>query len=70
MLVVKQGDSESEIEELLGFEAKIWFAHFCEDEIREYLSQNGFVIRFLETRNPYDFEISNSRIYAIGEKKD
>ncbi|MDF2570679.1 MAG: methylase involved in ubiquinone/menaquinone biosynthesis [Sporomusa sp.] len=70
LLVVKQGDSEAEIEELLGFETKLWFTHFSEDEIRDYLSQNGFAIRFLETRKPYDFEISNSRIYAIGEKKD
>ena len=70
LIVVKQGDSEAEIEELLGFETKIWFAHFSEDEIRDYLSNNGFSIRFLETRKPYDFEISNSRIYAIGEKKD
>ena len=42
---------------------------FSEDEIQDYLSNNGSSIRFLETRKPYDFEISNSRIYA-GEKKD
>jgi hypothetical protein len=70
LLVVKQGNSESEIKEILDFETEIWFAHFNEDEIRDYLSNNGFAIRFLETRKPYDFEISNSRIYAIGEKND
>ena len=68
LLVVKHGDSEEEQVELLGFKTRIWFAHFSEGEIRDYLSQNGFMIKFLETRNPYDFEINNQRIYAIGEK--
>jgi hypothetical protein len=28
----------------------------------------GFEIEFIEKRNPYDFEVSKERIFAIGRK--
>jgi len=28
----------------------------------------GFFLEMIEKRNPYDFEISNERIFAIGKK--
>lgn len=68
LLVVKKGNSEGYTNELLGYRTHIYFTYFTEKEIENYLKSSGFRISYLETREPYDFEISNPRIYAIGEK--
>lgn len=68
IIVVKQGESEGYIHELLGFETDVYFTHFTEADIGRYLSDHGFKILHIETRKPYEFEINSFRIYAIGEK--
>ncbi len=68
LIVVKKGDTEGYVEELEGFKTRLYFTNFKEEEIRSYLTANGFTVIFLETRLPYDFEIPIERIYAIGEK--
>jgi hypothetical protein len=45
------------------------FMLFTEKEITRYFEQAGFLLEFIEGRNPYDFEMSNERIFAIGMKK-
>ncbi len=69
LVVVKAGDTEGYISDLLGIKAEIYFTLFTEDEIANNLKQGEFDIEFLEIRNPYDFEINNNRIFAIGKKK-
>jgi ubiquinone/menaquinone biosynthesis C-methylase UbiE len=68
LVVVKKGLEEGFINEFLGIEAEIYFSLFSEIEIRKYYSINGFEVVFIESRNPYDFEIKNERIFAIGQK--
>lgn len=68
LVTVKEGSDEGLINELIGIEAEIYFSHFSESEIREFYSDSGFELVFIETRNPYDFEIRNDRISAIGKK--
>jgi len=68
LIVVKKGDMEGYVDELEGFKTRLYFTHFKEEEIRNYFEANGFKVIFLETRQPYDFEIPVERIYAIGEK--
>ena len=67
-VVVKKGDSEGYVEELIGFKTSLYFANFDEEEIRNYLEANNFRVVSLETRHPYDFEIPVDRIYATGVK--
>lgn len=68
LVVVKEGNSEGFIEEILGIKTKIYYTLFARQELENYFLNNGFKIQSLETREPYDFEIEVSRIYAIGEK--
>ena len=67
-VVVKKGDTEGYVEELIGFKTRLYFANFNEEEIRNYLEANKFRVVSLETRRPYDFEIPVDRIYATGIK--
>jgi SAM-dependent methyltransferase len=67
-VVVKKGDSEGYVDELIGFKTKLYFANFNEEEIRSYLEAGKFRVVSLETRHPYDFEIHVDRIYATGVK--
>lgn len=69
LTAVKEGTSEGFIDNFLGFRTEIYFSLFCEKEIREYYNKSGFIMEFLEKRNPYDFEINNDRIFAIGRKR-
>jgi len=46
----------------------LYFTLFTKEEITQYFKQAGFSLEFIEQRQPYDFEISNERIYAIGSK--
>lgn len=66
LLAVKAGASEGYVQEFLGIQAEIYFSYFNEGEIRAYLEEAGFAVDFMERRDPYDFEIGNERIFAIG----
>jgi ubiquinone/menaquinone biosynthesis C-methylase UbiE len=68
LVVVKAGTQEGYIDDLLGIETKLYFALFTKEEISQYFKQAGFILEFIEQRDPYDFEISNERIFAIGRK--
>jgi SAM-dependent methyltransferase len=68
LVAVKAGSSEGYIPEILGIEAEIYFSLFNEGEISSYFEEAGFAVEFLERRNPYDFEIKNERIFAVGRK--
>jgi len=39
---------------------------WMEDEVTGYYERAGFRIELIERRTPYDKEIENDRIYAIG----
>jgi len=68
LAAVKAGTGEGLLTELLGIKTDIYFAFFTETEIEDYFKEAGFKLDFLERRNPYDFEIKNERVFAIGEK--
>ena len=68
LVAVKAGTSEGYINDLLGIKARNYFSLFTQEEIVTYFSQAGFLLEFFDKRNPYDFEISNERIFAIGKK--
>lgn len=70
LVVVKAGDTEGYESELLGIITEIYFTLFRENEIRDYFESADLKIEYIETRNPYDFEIDNQRIYSIGSKPD
>lgn len=67
-VVVKKGDSEGYVNELMGFKTRLYFANFKETDVRGYLEASGFKVDSLETRPHYDFEIPADRIYATGVK--
>jgi len=68
LVAVKAGKTEGYIYDLLDFKTKVYFTLFSEEEITGYFNQAGFFQEFIEKRNPYDFEITNERIFAIGKK--
>jgi len=68
LVAVKTGTTEGYIDDLLGIKTKIYSTLFTQDEIVAYFSQAGFLLEFFDKRHPYDFEISNERIFAIGKK--
>jgi len=68
LIAVKAGTAEGYIDDLLGIKTKIYSSLFTQKEIVAYFSQAGFLLEFFDKRNPYDFEISNERIFAIGKK--
>lgn len=68
LMAVKAGTGEGFLSELLDIESEIYYSSFTENEIEEYFKNSGFIIEFLERRNPYDYEIKKDRIYAIGRK--
>jgi len=68
LVAVKAGTSEGYIDDLLGIKTKIYSTLFTLDEITSYFKDSGFIIEFIDKRKPYDFEISNERIFAIGKK--
>jgi len=68
LVAVKAGKTEGYINDLLGIKTKIYSTLFTLDEITGYFKESGFIIEFIDKRNPYDFEISNERIFAIGKK--
>jgi ubiquinone/menaquinone biosynthesis C-methylase UbiE len=68
LVSVKAGTTEGYVYDLLGIKTKTYFSLFTQEEIVNYFSQAGFLLEFFDKRNPYDFEISNERIFAIGRK--
>ncbi|MBK9096591.1 MAG: class I SAM-dependent methyltransferase [bacterium] len=68
LVAVKAGTFEGYIEDLLEIKTKSYFTLFTVEEIVDYFSKAGFLLEFFDKRNPYDFEISNERIFAIGRK--
>lgn len=68
LVAVKAGSDEGYVPEILGIRAKVYFSLFEESEIRGYLENAGFAVALLERRNPYDSEIQNERIFAVGRK--
>ena len=68
LVAVKAGSDEGYVHELLGIKTDVYFSLFNEEEVKGYFHRAGFVVGFLERRNPYDFEIKNERIFAIGSK--
>jgi len=70
LVAVKAGSNESLQNELIGIETEILLSLFDENEIREYLINNGFDIFFIEKREPYDFETNCERIFVIGRKRE
>jgi SAM-dependent methyltransferase len=68
LVAVKAGTSEGLLPEFLGIKTDIYFSLFTENEIEGYFEKAGFQLGLLERRNPYDFEIQNERIFAIGRK--
>ena len=68
LVAVKAGTAEGFVDDLLGIKTKIYSALFTQDEIAAYFSEAGFLLKFIDKRHPYDFEISNERIFAIGKK--
>lgn len=68
LVSVKTGTTEGFIEGLLEIHSKHYFTLFTIEEIENYFNDSGFIIEFIDQRNPYDFEISNERIFAIGKK--
>jgi ubiquinone/menaquinone biosynthesis C-methylase UbiE len=68
LVSVKAGTTEGYIDDLLGVKTKIYSSLFTQEEIVDYFSKAGFLLEFFNKRNPYDFEINNERIFAIGKK--
>jgi len=68
LVTVKAGTAEGYIDDLLGVKTKIYSSLFTQKEIVACFSQAGFLLEFFDKRNPYNFEISNERIFAIGKK--
>ena len=68
LVSVKVGTSEGYVDELLGIKTKIYSSLFTKEEIAGYFKEANFILEFLDQRNPYNFEISNERIFAIGKK--
>lgn len=68
LVAVKAGTTEGYNYDLLGIKTDIYFTLFTEEEINGYFQKAGFNLEFIEKRNPYDFEISNERVFAIGKK--
>jgi ubiquinone/menaquinone biosynthesis C-methylase UbiE len=68
LVAVKAGTTEGYLSELLGIKTPIYSSLFTTDEIRGYYEDGCFTVELLEQRDPYDFEISSERIFAIGRK--
>jgi len=70
LIVVKEGDKEDSLSNLLGFKTDIHMTYFTEAELGNYLEQAGFSVTMLKTRPPLKSEIQINRIYIIAEKPE
>ena len=69
LVAVKSGTTEGYLDDLLGIKTEIYMTYFTEAEIAARFKEAGFLLEFIETRNPYDFEIATERVFAIGQKE-
>lgn len=68
LVAVKAGTTEGIVADLVGIKTEVYFTLFSEGEIGQYFERAGFLLESMEKRNPYDFEIGNERIFAVGRK--
>jgi ubiquinone/menaquinone biosynthesis C-methylase UbiE len=68
LVAVKAGTAEGYVDDLLGIKTKIYSALFTQEEITAFFQEAGFLMEFIDMRDPFDFEIDYKRIYAIGQK--
>lgn len=68
LIAVKEGTTEGYNDDLLGIKIKSYLSFFTKEEIVGYFKDSEFTLEFIDKRNPYNFEISNERIFAIGKK--
>ena len=68
LIAVKAGTAEGYIDDSLGIKTKIYHTLFTQEEIASYFKEAEFKLEFLDKRDPYDFEINNGRIFAVGKK--
>jgi SAM-dependent methyltransferase len=68
LLVVKEGTSEGYIDKVLEINTKVYEVYFTECELKEYLKNCGFEIKYFHIREPLNSEINVRRIYTIAEK--
>jgi ubiquinone/menaquinone biosynthesis C-methylase UbiE len=68
LVAVKAGTTEGYIDDLLKIKVRNYFSLFTQEEIVKYFNEAGFVLEFIDKRNPCHFEISNERIFAVGKK--
>lgn len=69
LVVVKEGEAEGYVSELLDEPVEIYLSEFREEEIAAYFTRSRFRLEYLSTRKAYDFEIEKARIYGIGRKE-
>jgi ubiquinone/menaquinone biosynthesis C-methylase UbiE len=69
LVAVKAGKGEEELSELLSIPTSIHFSYFEEEEIRQLVVDGGFELTYLHRRKPYNDEIAQDRIYALGTKR-
>lgn len=70
LIVVKKGKEEGIITGDWWEDQQIYFTHFMEFELEAYAREYSFSIDLLETRKPYESEISVDRIYLLCTKID
>ena len=68
LVAVKAGTAEGYVDDLLGIKTKMYSALFTQEEITAYFQEAGFIMEFIDMRDPYNFEINYKRIFAIGNK--
>jgi SAM-dependent methyltransferase len=68
IVAVKAGTDEGFIDGFWDLHLEIYMTLFTKEEIADYYERAGFLLEFLEQRHPYDFELQNDRIFAIGGK--
>jgi SAM-dependent methyltransferase len=69
LLVAKEGINEGYVSEILNIKTRVYETYFTEQEIKDFLLNYGFDIKYFYTREPISTEINIKRIYAIAEKK-
>ncbi len=68
LVAVKKGEKEGFLDNDEWYTSRVHFALFDETDIQKYFENSEFMIDFIDTRKPYDFEINMERIYALGTR--
>lgn len=68
LLVVKKGNQDGLLDDDWYEGNQVYFAKYMENELEEYLNENGFHTEFIDTRKPYENEVQVDRIYIIVSK--